>query len=238
RPDDPLRLVDAPAWRRARITLRGESLGAADGAALLERIRADGRELVEPVGARLEPAGYGPLYLALIDHLISGQLWSLLTTSLVIVVVLAVLFRSVRYALLSLPANVVPVLATLGFMGWTGIALDGATVLIASIALGVAVDDTIHFVFRLRELAESGKDDPAALEETMRTTGRAILASSLVIALGFAVVSLASLKSVALFGVLTAVTMISALLGELVITPAVVLLFARRSTSRVGGVTG
>ncbi|MCO5165354.1 MAG: MMPL family transporter [Planctomycetes bacterium] len=238
RADDPLRLVDAPDWRRARITLRGESLGAAEGTALLERIRADGRELIEPVGARLEPAGYGPLYLRLIDHLVSGQMSSLLTTSLVIVVVLAVLFRSVRYALLSLPANVVPVVATLGFMGWTGIALDGATVLIASIALGVAVDDTIHFVFRLRELAESGKDDPAALEETMRTTGRAILASSIVIALGFAVVSLASLKSVALFGVLTAVTMVSALLGELVITPAVVLLFARRPTSRADGVTG
>lgn len=227
RPDDPMKLVCVPAWRRARVTLRARSLGAAEGGALLERLEADGRDLLGPVGARVEAAGYAPLYLRLMDHLVLGQVSSLLTTSLVIMVVLAALFRSLRYALLSLPANVIPVVATLGFMGWVGIALDGATVLIASIALGVAVDDTIHFVFRLREVALGGKDEAAALEETMRTTGRAILASSVVIALGFAVVSLASLKSVALFGVLTAVTMLSALVAELLVTPAVVLAFGR-----------
>lgn len=248
RSDDPLKLVDwppvtlprtaaevaagaparvSPGWGLARVTLRCGSVGLKEGRAIVDRTLEDARGGLLPPGATIQAAGYAPLYATLIDYLVWGQVWSICTTFGVIALVLLVLFRSWRWALLSLPANVVPVVATLGFMGWAGIPLDGATVLIASISLGVAVDDTIHLLFKLRELADRTGDEVGAVEETMRTTGAAITTSSIVMALGFGVVGLASLKSVAWFGVLTAVTMVSALLAELLITPAIVLATAR-----------
>src|SRR5262249_54558498 len=140
-------------------------------------------------------------------------------------------FRSLRYALISLPSNILPVAATLGFMGWANIDLDVATVLIASIALGIAVDDTIHFVFKFKDLYESSKDVRFAVRRTLIGTGEAIVTTSLLIALGFSVLSLASIKSVSLFGVLMAVTMVSALFSEVFVTPSVILLFAPRRAS-------
>ncbi len=229
RPDDPLRLVDG-AHRQARITFRTKNASARAGGALIDDVEAQAKASLPP-GATLVPAGYVPLYVLMIDYLVEGQVWSLGTTFLVIVVVIGGMFRSLRYALLALPANVIPVAGTLGFMGYAGIDLDASTVLIASISLGIAVDDTIHFLFKFRALAEESGDDARAVDETLRTTGVAIAATSLVLALGFAVICLAEVKSVALFGLLTAVTMVSALIGELFVTPAVILTFARGAKS-------
>jgi predicted RND superfamily exporter protein len=226
RPDDPLRLVDHQLTR-ARLTFRTKNQSARAGQRLIDDVTAHAAATLPP-SVTFQPAGYIPLYTRLIDYLVEGQLVSLTTTFLVIFVVVALLFRSLRYALLSLPANLTPVLGTLGFMGWAGIDLDASTVLIASISLGIAVDDTIHFLFKFRSLAESSKDDAHAVDETLRTTGVAIFATSLVLSLGFAVICLAEVKSVALFGLLTAVTMLAAVVAELLITPAVILTFARR----------
>jgi predicted RND superfamily exporter protein len=228
RSDDPLQLVDVPGWRVARITMRIPAVGTREGKELMERIQVRARELL-PRGVTLEAGGYAPLYVRLCDYLVWGQVSSLATTFLVVSGVLFLLFRSARYALIALPSNVIPVLGVLGFMGWVGIDLDIATVLIASIALGVAVDDTVHFVFRFREEVEGGLDTEQALEKTLRTTGAAISATSFVITLGFGVVSLASLKSVAMFGLLTSVTMLVALGCELLITPSVILALAPRA---------
>lgn len=232
RPDDPLRLVDT-AHRQARITFRTKNASARSGGELIRDVEAQAAAALPP-GAKLVPSGYVPLYVLMIDYLVEGQVWSIATTFLVIVVVIGVMFRSLRYALLAMPANVIPVAGTLGFMGYAGIDLDASTVLIASISLGIAVDDTIHFLFKFRALAEESGDDARAVDETLRTTGVAIAATSLVLALGFAVICLAEVKSVALFGLLTAVTMVSALIGELFVTPAVILTFARRARGRAG----
>lgn len=228
REDDPLQLVDFPRWERARVTFRTDNDSARAAATLLERVKADAARLL-PEGAHLVPSGYIPLYVRLIDYLVWGQITSICTSFAVIFVVLLLLFRSLRHALISLPANVLPVALTLGFMGWAGIHLDVATVLIASVALGLAVDDTIHFVFKFRAREQETGDTARAVDETLRTTGAAIMATSITLALGFSVLALAQVKSVAVFGVLMAVTMLSALIGELLITPAVILTFGRRS---------
>ncbi len=228
RQDDPLQLVDFPRWERARVTFRTDNDSARAAATLLARVQADAARLL-PEGARAVPSGYVPLYVRLIDYLVWGQVSSICSSFVVIVGVLLVLFRSLRHALISLPSNVIPVAMTLGFMGWAGIDLDVATVLIASVALGLAVDDTIHFVFKFRAREQETGDAALAVDETLRSTGAAIMATSITLALGFSVLSLAQVKSVAVFGVLMAVTMLSALVGELLITPAVILTFSRRA---------
>jgi predicted RND superfamily exporter protein len=231
REDDPLRLVDFPGWERARVTFRTDNDSARAAAVLLDQLEADAKRLLPP-GAHAVPSGYVPLYVRLIDYLVWGQIWSLTTSFVVIFGALLVLFRSLRHALISLPANVIPVALTLGFMGWAGIDLDVATVLIASVALGLAVDDTIHFVFKFRAREAETGDTARAVDETLRSTGAAIAATSITLALGFSVLGLAQVKSVAMFGLLMAVTMMSALIGELLITPAVILTFGRRAKAQ------
>lgn len=223
RDDDPMRLVDLEQ-RQARVTFRARNSSATAGGALLDDIAAHARDTLPP-GAHLVPAGYVPLYVRMIDHLVHGQVVSVSITFAVVLVVIGALFRSARYALLALPPNLLPIVGTLGFMGHAGIDLDASTVLIASISLGIAVDDTIHFLFKFRARAAATGDAARAVDETLRTTGVAITTTSLVLALGFAVICLAEVKSVAVFGLLTAVTMVSALVGELFVTPAVILTF-------------
>ncbi len=230
--DDPLRLVDFPDYQKARVTFRVSKMTMAVVAALIDRVEGQAKGKL-PEGSTLKASGYVPLYVVLIDYLIHGQISSLLTTFLVVFAIIGILFRSLRYALISIPPNLIPVAMTLGFMGYAGINLDGATVLIASISLGVAVDDTIHFIFKFREVYEETGDDVLAVRKTLKTTGVAIATTSLIIALGFAVIALGNLKSMAYFGILTAVTMLSALVGELFVTPAVILTFApRRAPSK------
>lgn len=228
REDDPLELIDFPGWQKGRVTFRTQNGSAKEAQRLLTDIQRDAEQLVP---ATVKPSGYLPLYVTLIDYLVWGQVWSLATTFLVVFAILVVLFRSVRYALVSLPANLLPVLLTMGFMGYAGIHLDVATVLIASIALGLAVDDTIHFVFKFRELHLATGDVEQATVETLRSTGVAIATSSSTMAVGFLVLAFAGIKSIAVFGVLMAVTMLAAFVTEVFITPAVVLEFGGRVDS-------
>ena len=223
RPDDPVLLVDGPTWENTRFTFKIENRGALEGRLLLDRIHARAGDLL-PDDVELLSGGYMPLYARLIDHLVRSQVLSISITLLVITCMVAALFRSARYALVSLLPNVLPVAATLGLMAALGIRLDVATVLVASVALGVAVDDTIHFLYKFRAAYELSGDPEQAAREALNTTGRAILSTSLVVSLGFSALGLASIKTVALFGLLLAAAMLFALVAELWVTPALLCL--------------
>ena len=188
-----------------------------------------------PAGTTATPAGYVPLYVRLIDYLVKGQIVSITLTFVLVFILIACLFRSLRYAALSIPPNVLPVLMTMGFMGYAGIDLDVGTVLIAAVALGVAVDDTIHFLFKFKTVFDRTGDRVYAVQKTIQTTGYPIVATSLILTVGFAVLCFASIKSIALFGVLVGATMLSALVGELLVTPAILLTFGpRAAATRIG----
>jgi predicted RND superfamily exporter protein len=145
--------------------------------------------------------------------------------------------RSFKLGLLALIPNVLPVGMILGFMGFAGINLDVATVLIASIVIGLAVNDTTHVFFRFRhEMLVNGLSAADAMHATMRGTGRAIIASSLILAAGFLVLVFASVKSISQFGLLTMVATLFALFGVLLVTPALLLTvkFPAAEAARLG----
>jgi len=107
-------------------------------------------------------------------------------------------------------------------MGFFGVPLDVATVTVAAIVLGLVVDDTVQFIYRLRaELHEHG-DHERAVRTTINTLGRSVLISSLGLSLGFSVLALANVGSVVWFGILTAGTMLMAQFMELLVMPALV----------------
>ncbi len=110
----------------------------------------------------------------------------------------------------------------LGVMGWAGVNLDVATVTITAIVLGIAVDDTIHYLYRYREeLRASDGDHAAAALETARATGPAILGTSMILCAGFLVMGAAGVQSIAWFGILSAVAFIAAVVADLLLLPVV-----------------
>jgi len=180
-----------------------------------------------PQGSRVEPAGYLPLYVHMVDQIVASQLSGFALAFVAVFGAIALAFRSARIAALALPSNLLPLLVIFGAMGAAGIRLDPATVTIAAIVLGLIVDDTVHLLYRLRtELArqDAGADRAAALRTTMGSAGRAIVATTLVMTLGFSVFAFSEIRSLVTFGLLIALAMLSGLLADLVLVPALVML--------------
>jgi hypothetical protein len=181
-----------------------------------------------PDGTTVQPAGYIPLYVKIMDHIISSQLSSFTLAFVVIFTLIGLLFRSFRMAMLAIPANLIPVLFTLGCMGLVGIRLDVATVTIAAIVLGLVVDDTTQFLYRYRSMLSETTDISKAVKATVASVGRPMAVTTLVLAGGFSVLGLADIKSVAYFGVLLAISLVAAFFCDLLVIPALIVVTARR----------
>jgi len=218
--NDRVHLAD-PAYRTGRMTAAVPMLSSTGFAGLIDEGLRLAREHV-PAAARVEAAGYLPLYVTMMDYIVDSQVSSFATAFIVVFGLIGLLFRSVRMATLSIVPNVFPLFVLLGFMGFTGIRLDVATVTITAIILGVAVDDTIQYLFRYRdELHRNGGDHDAAALTTARATGPAILATTVVLCAGFLVLAAAGVKSIAYFGLLSSFALAVALLGDIVVMPAI-----------------
>ena len=152
---------------------------------------------------------------------------------LVLAVILAtmlVLLRSVRLTLIATVPNIVPLLFILGTLGLMGTDLQTSNIVSFTIAVGLAVDDTIHFIVRYREERLRGGDTATAIHNTFQGAGHAIILTSILLIFGFGVLSLSSLTSTYYFGLLACVTMATAVMGDLLILPALLQLFDRGKT--------
>jgi len=183
-----------------------------------------------PAGVTVEASGYLPLYVAMMDHIVQSQLSSFGLAFIIIFALIGLLFKSLRMAVLAVPANLIPVLLTLGMMGLLGIRLDVATVTIAAIVLGLVVDDTVQFLYRYRHESKKTDDVAEAVYATVRGVGRPMAITTIVLGLGFSVLGLTAIKSVAFFGLLLAFALASALLCDLLVIPALLVLLDQRKT--------
>ncbi len=217
--NDMVHLTDAPQ-RRARVTAGVQMTTAQGFLAVIDDATALGEEAIGDAGI-IQPTGYLPLYCQIIDYVVESQISSFSLAFAVIFVLMIVVFRSIKLGALSVMPNVFPIFLTLGIMGLVGIHLDLATVTIAAVVIGIVVDDTIHFLYRYKvELAESGGDHEHAVKRTCATAGAAMTATTCILTAGFLVLTLAGVKSVIYFGLLTSTAMIAGLLGDLIILPA------------------
>ena len=162
------------------------------------------------------------LLIKMQDYLLSSQIKTLSLAFMVIFIVMIFLLRSIKLALISMIPNTLPIIITFGLMGFSGIRLDSGTVMIASIAIGIAVDDTIHFLYRFRQ--EHKTDYISSIKETIRHVGRAIIFTSVVAFCGFMVLGLSNFKPIQYFGLLTGITMVTALLADLLVLPCCLLI--------------
>ncbi len=217
--NDMVHLTDA-ASRRVRVTAGVQMTTAQGFLALITDTRAEGERIIGDAGT-IEPTGYLPLYCSIIDYVVESQISSFSLAFAVIFVLMIVVFRSVRLGALSVMPNVFPIFLTLGIMGLVGIHLDLATVTIAAVVIGIVVDDTIHFLYRYRaELHDVPGDHERAVERACTTAGAAMTCTTLILCAGFLTLTLAGVKSVIYFGLLTSTAMVAGLLGDLLILPA------------------
>ena len=223
-------LIDPPEALRVTFAIHIQS--ARNIARIIDEVLAEAHF---HSGVIVTASGYLPLYVRMVDHIVSTQILSFALALIAIFAALAVLFRSLGMALLSLPANLLPVFVTLGAMGLLGVRLDLATVTIAAIVLGIVVDDTVLFLYFLRHEQERRASVADAIRAAVDGAGQSILMTTLALGLGFLVYGLAEVKSIVWFGLLVSLAMATALLADLALLPALIMrlrsssLFGRRA---------
>ncbi len=204
--------------RRARVALFVRSAGYEAIDPLAERARRLALDALPP-GSAVAPTGTLLLLLGFHRHLLATLALSLTLTLPVLAGVFAGLLRRPADVVRALVPNVVPIVLLLGGMGWAGIGLDVATVMVASIVLGLVVDDTIHSLARHRERrGEVG--GAAAIAERLERTAPAYLLTGAILAAGFGVCALSDFAPIARFGALSAATVGIAVLADLTLVPA------------------
>jgi predicted RND superfamily exporter protein len=218
------RFVDYP-YASGRILVGCRDVGAKLMLELADQIGREAREAFAPFGIRARVTGTQLVGFRGTNRMVRDLAASLSVAFLVIAVVLALTFRSLRAGLVSLIPNVTPLAVGLGFMTLSGIRLQTATVITFSIALGIAVDDTIHFFARYREELRRGAAPDEAIRRTMTTAGRAMVYTSVVLIAGLQVTLASNFTSTARFGKVSMVILAAALLTDLLVTPACLLVF-------------
>ncbi|BBO73979.1 hypothetical protein DSCW_13960 [Desulfosarcina widdelii] len=164
--------------------------------------------------------GFGMVMSLGSRHLVHGQVWSLAITMGVVFALIFGMFLSARIGIIALAANLFPILVGFGAMGWLGIDLSMGTCLVASIVVGLAVDDTIHYLACYKRAYTEQMDAVAAMGVTLGQVGRPMVATSLAICSGFSILMLSNFTPTAVFGLLTMLAMVSAPVGGLLILPA------------------
>jgi len=214
---------------RARILLRVRDVGTRDTLKLIETLEAKLSELFPPGrGITVRLTGDAYVHARGMDSFVRAVLYSLLGASVVIFAVIALLFRSLRLGLISILPNLTPLVVTLGYMGLRGYPMNAANVIVFAISLGIAVDDTIHFLARFREEIAVDADVAEAIRRSYHGTGRAIVLASVLIVAGLSVLLLSEFVPSRRFAELTSVTMLAALVGDLLLLPACLMLFWKR----------
>lgn len=218
---------------RLRLTIGVADVGAQATIRLADALEARAAELFDPLGGvRVQLTGDAYVGSKGLDVVISDLLSSLGLAVVVIFLFMAVLFRSPRLALLSVPPNVLPLVGTMAFMVWTGVPLNAATAIIFSISIGMAVDGAIHVLARFREESARQPDTEAALVRSARGTGKAIFMTGVSLMLGFGVMFASSFVPVRRFGQLIAITVLGTLIATAVVLPALLRVGDRRAASR------
>ncbi|NOQ46506.1 MAG: MMPL family transporter, partial [Desulfobulbaceae bacterium] len=144
----------------------------------------------------------------------------------VITIMMILLIDNLRLGLVAMIPNLGPILIIMGIMGWFAIPLDMFTMLVASVAIGLAVDDTVHFIYNFKRYYTESGDVREAVGHTLHTAGRAMMTASIVLSIGFFIFMFASMNNVFYFGLLVGMAIILALIGDFFLAPALMAMTA------------
>lgn len=168
--------------------------------------------------------GMGALWVQFAQYITTSQIEGVLLAFAVIALMMCFMFRSFTIGLLSMVPNLSPIFLTLGYMGWHGMELDYTRLLIAPLAIGIAVDDTIHLIARYHAEFQHCRNYARALNLSMSEVGNSIVNTTLILVIGFLVNVFHGMETQVMFGQLVASTLFIALVADLFFTPALILI--------------
>lgn len=200
--------------------------------ALLSKIKTELDEKFSFEPEQVKLTGMMVLYNNMLQSLFESQILTLGFVFIAIMLMFMLLFRSVRLSMIAIVPNLVAAGFVLGVMGWAGINLDIMTITIAAITIGIAVDDTIHYVHRYVEEYNKDQDAWAAVNRCHISIGRAMYFTTITITLGFSVLVLSNFIPTIYFGLLTGAAMLIALIADLTLLPLLLVLFYKTGEKR------
>jgi len=203
-----------------RVSFQGEKLAQDELRSLVARVRQEVEEALPP-GAHAVVTGTLVIVSRMIDEIRDTQLGSFSSALAMVAVLTAVCLRSLRLALLAMIPTTVPVLLTLGAMGALHIPLDMATAMVASVLLGLGVDEALHLLSGYQRHRRAGLARESAMDASLREVGRALFTTAGALAAGFLVLFFVPWKSLSSFGLVTGVAIGASLLADLLLLPAV-----------------
>lgn len=198
---------------------------------VLEGTLADTREHFEspPSGAEYRFADNTAMLVSIVDAMLLNTAESLLLATVFIWILIAIYVRSIKVSLLFMIPNLIPVGAVLGLMGYTGVELNISTMMIGAVAIGLAVNNTIHiFAHFPRSLAHCDGDLSAAAHETMHSVGRACVSAGISIMFGFLILALSNFYPNLYFGTLSAFTVAIAVICDISVSYTIWILLGKR----------
>ncbi len=207
-------------YRRLRLMVEISDFNSAQVEQEMARIQADAEQLFP--GAKITTVGNIPQYVTMMQYLVRGQMLSFVISILIIGVILMIAFQSIRVGLIGLIPNMMPAVFVGGYMGWMGIPLDMMTATLLPMMLGMAVDDTIHFINHSKLEYDRTHNYQTAIRRTFRVVGVAIVITSIITSAVFASFCTSACTMCLNFGLMAIIGILSALAADLLVTPILV----------------
>jgi hypothetical protein len=215
--------------QRTRISVNMADVGSKRLPELISNIEAKSGQLFDTTKYKVEFTGTTVTFLEGSAFIINGLKESIGWAFLLIALCMLYLFRSFKILLCSLVPNVIPLVITAGVMGWTGVAIKPSTVLVFSVALGIAIDITIRFLVNYKqELQNSDKSAQEIVISTIHKTGISIIYTSLVLIAGFVIFCFSGFGGTQALGWLTSLTLVLATLTNLIFLPTLLMSFVKK----------
>jgi predicted RND superfamily exporter protein len=214
--------------RYTRISVSMADVGTEKLPALLDSIQNKANQYFD-TSYQVTLTGTSITFLEGSKFIVNGLKESIFWAFLLIALCMLYLFRSFRILLCSLIPNLVPLIITAGIMGWAGVPLKPSTVLVFSVALGIAVDITIRFLVNYRQvLPEYNNNVESAVKDTVQQTGLSIIYTSLVLMAGFIIFCASSFGGTFALGWLTSITLLAGTITNLVLLPILLMLLRKK----------
>nr|MBP3725361.1 MMPL family transporter [Campylobacter sp.] len=192
----------------------------------LQNLRKNLDELLKDDNAKAQVSGIMVLYNTMLQSLISSQISTLAIVLSALFVTFIFVFKSTKFAILALIANIIPLVGVFGIMGFCGINLDIMSITVAAISLGIGVDNIIHYIHRYK-IERRTKSIKAAITASHTSVGYAMYYTSFSIFLGFSVMTTSNFWPTIYFGLLTDLVMALMLLSALLLLPAMIILLGK-----------
>jgi predicted RND superfamily exporter protein len=216
------------AKRQTRISVNMKDIGSAKLPVLLQKIDSASNAIFDTAKYNVVITGSSVTFLEGSNFIVKGLGESIFWAFLLIAICMIFLFRSFPILICSLIPNIVPLFITAGIMGWTGISLKPSTVLVFSVALGIAIDVTIRFLVNYKqELPHLNYQVHTTLVQTIKHTGISIIYTSLVLVAGFIIFCFSDFGGTKALGWLTSITLVVSTLTNLVLLPALIKAFIK-----------